>query len=189
MNRIRRAAVRAVLPVTVFVAVAAFHFVWLGVFPEKVATEAACGDDCAACEALTATGWLDRYVAGQSYWLGYSCGPQRCPGRRNRERIAGGIRLLSAPQTASYHDVWPVTLCPGWGARWVSLLGTSLVGFIYPIRDFSRNAIVMVSQFEHLVTAENSLEPHGCPARRVGTPVARAHGRTGRVGPAADRDR
>ncbi len=74
MNRIRRAAVRAVLPVTVFVAVAAFHFVWLGLFPEKVATEASCGDDCAACEgeAPPAAGWLDRYVAGQNYWLGYS---------------------------------------------------------------------------------------------------------------------
>ncbi len=46
MNRIQRAAVRAVLPVTVFVAVVAFHFVWLGVFPEKVTTEAACGDEC-----------------------------------------------------------------------------------------------------------------------------------------------
>ncbi len=72
MNHIRRAAVRAVLPIAVFVAGVAFHFVWLGVFPEKVATEASCGDDCAACEAPAAAGWLDRYVAGQSCWLGYS---------------------------------------------------------------------------------------------------------------------
>ncbi len=51
---------RAFLPVTVFVAVAAFHFVWLGAFPEKVETDATYGGDCAACEAPAATGWLDR---------------------------------------------------------------------------------------------------------------------------------
>jgi hypothetical protein len=68
MNGVRRAIVRAILPLTVFGGVAAFHFVWLGLFPEKGQAEESCEGEC-ACEAPTRLG---RYMAGQSYWLGYS---------------------------------------------------------------------------------------------------------------------
>lgn len=81
MSGARRALVRPMLPVTVFGGVVAFHFVWLGLFPEKTAAsttsaDAECaGEACCKREAIppgTATSWLGRYAAGQDYWLGYS---------------------------------------------------------------------------------------------------------------------
>jgi hypothetical protein len=61
MSRIRRAAVRSVLPITVFVVVTTFHFVELGLFPEPVVKRCRDGNllrffrgDSARCPAGTA---------------------------------------------------------------------------------------------------------------------------------------
>jgi hypothetical protein len=59
---------RALLPAGVFVVVAAAHFTWLGLFPERDPAQ----DRWAAIAAVPSTSWLHRYVETQSYWLGFS---------------------------------------------------------------------------------------------------------------------
>ena len=57
---------RLVLPLGVFVLVGAFHFVWLGLFPENGAVQSRW-----ASVGPSPT-WFQQYVESQSYWLGYS---------------------------------------------------------------------------------------------------------------------
>lgn len=58
---------RFVLPMGVFVAVAALHFVWLAIFPEEDSTQARWAT-VDASEGFV----LGRYVEAGSYWLGLS---------------------------------------------------------------------------------------------------------------------
>jgi hypothetical protein len=58
---------RFLLPLAVFLGVAAAHFVWSGLFPEVDPVQARW-----ASLAAPETSWLHRYLASQSYWLGYS---------------------------------------------------------------------------------------------------------------------
>lgn len=58
---------RAVLPVGVFIGVAALHFVWLAIFPERDPAQAR----WAAVVAANGSALL-RYIETQSYWLGLS---------------------------------------------------------------------------------------------------------------------
>ncbi len=58
---------QAVLPGAAFLAVMMFHFVWLGVYPERNPAQ----DRWSAISAPQQT-WLQRYVEAQSYWLGFS---------------------------------------------------------------------------------------------------------------------
>lgn len=60
----------AVLPLAVFAAAVAAHFVWLGLFPERSAVQSA----WAALPPEGPTSWLPRYIEAQHYWLGYSYG-------------------------------------------------------------------------------------------------------------------
>jgi hypothetical protein len=57
---------RFLLPLSVFLGVAAAHFVWSGLFPEVDPAQARWAS-LAAPEAS----WLHRYLESQSYWLGY----------------------------------------------------------------------------------------------------------------------
>jgi hypothetical protein len=58
---------RFLLPLAVFLGVAAVHFLWSGLFPELDPAQARWAS-LAAPEAS----WLHRYLESQSYWLGYS---------------------------------------------------------------------------------------------------------------------
>ena len=60
---------RALLPAAVLLAVLVFHFVWLGVFPEKNAVQ-----EQWVSVPESEGPWLTRYVETQSYWLGLSYG-------------------------------------------------------------------------------------------------------------------
>jgi len=64
---ITRRVRRALLPLGVFVAVAAFHFTWTGLFPERDPTQ-----DRWATVVGQAPSWLRRYIEVQGYWLGFS---------------------------------------------------------------------------------------------------------------------
>ncbi len=59
---------RAVLAVSVFLAVAAFHFVWLGVFPEMDPVQSR----WVAVDTTPPASWVERYIETQSYYLGFS---------------------------------------------------------------------------------------------------------------------
>jgi hypothetical protein len=56
------------LPLGVFVATLGLHFLWLGLFPEKDASQAV----WAALPSEGAAAWLPTYIETESYWLGYS---------------------------------------------------------------------------------------------------------------------
>ena len=58
---------RLLLPMLVFVAVGLIHFVWLGVFPERDATQ-----DRWQKVTEESPPWFNRYWEAHSYWLGYS---------------------------------------------------------------------------------------------------------------------
>lgn len=60
---------RAAMPLTVFVAVAAIHFLWLGIFPEQDPAQSRW-----VTVDLSQDSWLTRYVEGGNYWLGFSYG-------------------------------------------------------------------------------------------------------------------
>jgi hypothetical protein len=110
VSSVRHAIFRAVLPLTVFLGVAAFHFVWLGIFPENRQTAESCEGGCASCAA---PGWLDRYVAGQHYWLGYSYAASLTFAatalRRYRER-----RSCSSARKLAIGGVTASGVLPGW---------------------------------------------------------------------------
>lgn len=59
---------RALFPAGVFVAVAAVHFVWLGLFPERDRAQ----DRWVAVVSPVGASWLHRYIETQGYWLGFS---------------------------------------------------------------------------------------------------------------------
>jgi hypothetical protein len=58
---------RFLLPLAVFLGVAAAHFVWSGLFPEVDPAQARW-----ASLAAPQASWLHHYLESQSYWLGYS---------------------------------------------------------------------------------------------------------------------
>jgi hypothetical protein len=59
---------RFLLPLGVFLGVAAAHFVWSGLFPELDPAQAR----WAFLHEVGASSWLIRYLETQGYWLGYS---------------------------------------------------------------------------------------------------------------------
>jgi hypothetical protein len=58
---------RFLLPLGVFLAVAAAHYVWSGLFPEVDPAQARW-----ASLSPSEVSWLNRYIETQGYWLGYS---------------------------------------------------------------------------------------------------------------------
>lgn len=68
MSRLARSLRRAVLPAGVFLAVAAVHYVWLGVFPEHAAAQ----EGWAVVEVPGDPSWLGHYMEAQDYWLGFT---------------------------------------------------------------------------------------------------------------------
>lgn len=98
------------LPAAVFAFVATAHYAWLGFFPETGAdgalaaacTEGVCaeGQACSAGETSPVTASsMDRYIAGQNYWLGLSYGSSLAFAaaalRRYRERSLCSARNLA----------------------------------------------------------------------------------------------
>lgn len=84
---------RALLPLTVFVAVLGVHFVWLGIFPER---DPAQGRWAEVPEA--GNSWLGGYLDTGGYWLGYSYGASLAFAaaglrRYREERLAAGRNL------------------------------------------------------------------------------------------------
>ncbi len=83
---------RAVLPSTVFIGVAVFHFAWLYFFPEIDPAQSRWET------VVQSTSALDRYIDGQEYLLGYSYALAICFAavafrsyREKRLRSAGGF--------------------------------------------------------------------------------------------------
>lgn len=59
---------RFILPLGVFLGVAAVHLVWSGLFPEVDPAQAR----WASLPGSGSSSWLNRYLETQGYWLGYS---------------------------------------------------------------------------------------------------------------------
>ncbi len=59
---------RFLLPLAVFLGVAAVHFIWSGLFPEVNPAQAR----WASLPGAAASSWLNHYLETRSYWLGYS---------------------------------------------------------------------------------------------------------------------
>ena len=96
MSHTGRLQREGLLPLGVFVAVFAVHFLWLGLFPEQDPAQAR----WAALPAEGAASWLPNYIEAQSYWLGYSYGLSLAFAaaalrryRRNRTCGAGKLAL------------------------------------------------------------------------------------------------
>ncbi len=51
-----------------FVTVFLVHFFWISAFPESNNAQ----DAWLTAPAAQSTGWLDRYIVGQHYWMGYA---------------------------------------------------------------------------------------------------------------------
>lgn len=56
------------LPVCVFLLVGVGHYLWLGFFPEQNNVQ----DLWLSVEEGLKTGWLERYINNQDYWLGFT---------------------------------------------------------------------------------------------------------------------
>lgn len=65
--RVRERALDFGFPALVFVGVSAVHFLWHCVFPEQDQIQSQWAEISVVDEQ-----WWDRYVASQSYWLGFS---------------------------------------------------------------------------------------------------------------------
>ncbi|MGO9121184.1 MAG: hypothetical protein ACLQPD_26690 [Desulfomonilaceae bacterium] len=68
MKTIAKILRRAALPLAVFIVVALVHFCWLNVFPEQNPAQSR----WATVLPVEEPSWINRYVDGQNYWLGYS---------------------------------------------------------------------------------------------------------------------
>lgn len=147
---------RALLPLGVFLAVMGMHFVWLGLFPEQ--------DPAQSRWAEVPGGggtWLQTYLDGGSYWLGYSYGialafaaaglrryrEQRLAASRNLAlgalSVSGvlavaGCYLLGccgSPMLAVYLSLFGATFLP-WAKPLVATLTTAslLVAWYFSLR-------------------------------------------------------
>jgi hypothetical protein len=59
---------RFLLPLAVFLGVAAAHFIWSGLFPEVDPAQSR----WASLPGVGSSSWLNHYLETQGYWLGYS---------------------------------------------------------------------------------------------------------------------
>jgi hypothetical protein len=104
---------RFLLPLAVFLGVAAAHFVWSGLFPEVDPAQARWAS-LAAPEAS----WLHRYLESQSYWLGYSYALSLAFAvaalRRYREERFCSAKTLAFGGVTS-QDSWPWRGASWWG--------------------------------------------------------------------------
>jgi len=65
--KLRRFISRSILPIMAFLVVLGFHFVWIGLFPEKNPAQS----QWVSVGAVAQTHWLTRYIEGEHYWMGY----------------------------------------------------------------------------------------------------------------------
>lgn len=96
MNRLSHWLRRAILPLSVFLGVLAFHYAWLVVFPEQDPAQSRWAE--VASDSSSGATWK-RYIQSQSYLLGYSYGLALAFAafalRRYRESRASGEKNLA----------------------------------------------------------------------------------------------
>lgn len=130
---------RALLPVVVFAAVAAGHYIWHGLFPERDAVQAA----WLTLPANDGATWAGRYIETQAYWLGYSYALSLAFAaialRRYREQHSCGARNL-AIGGVTFSGFLAVAGCFLLGccgspmlAVYLSLFGSSFLPFARPL--------------------------------------------------------
>lgn len=68
MNAVSRSLQKAALPVMVFIMVVLVHILWINLFPEQNSIQSR----WASVLPIKESSWIDRYIQGQNYWLGYS---------------------------------------------------------------------------------------------------------------------
>jgi hypothetical protein len=129
---------RALLPLSVFLAVMSAHFVWLGLFPEQDPAQSRWAD-----VPITEHSWLKTYLDGGSYWLSYSYGISLAFAavgiRRYREQRLAASRNF-ALGSVSFSGVLAVTGCYMLGccgspmlAVYLSLFGAAFLPWAKPL--------------------------------------------------------
>lgn len=129
---------RALLPMTVFLAVIGLHFVWLGLFPEQDPVQSRWAE-----VPTTDNSWFKTYLDGGSYWLGYSYGISLAFAavgiRRYREQRLAASRNL-ALGSVSFSGVLAVVGCYMLGccgspmlAVYLSLFGAAFLPWAKPL--------------------------------------------------------
>jgi hypothetical protein len=143
---------RTLLPLAVFLAVMGAHFVWLGLFPERDPAQSRWAE-------LPAGGssWLQTYLDGGSYWLGYSYGIALAFAaaglRRYRELRLAASRNL-ALGGISFSGVLAVAGCYLIGccgspmlAVYLSLFGAAFLPWAKPLVAFLTTASLLAAWF------------------------------------------
>jgi hypothetical protein len=143
---------RILLPLAVFLAVMGLHFVWLGLFPERDPAQSR----WAELPAVDSS-WLQAYLDGGSYWLGYSYGIALAFAaaglRRYREqRIAAGRNL--ALGGISFSGALAVVGCYVLGccgspmlAVYLSLFGAAFLPWAKPLVAILTTASLLAAWF------------------------------------------
>lgn len=129
---------RALLPLSVFLAVICTHFVWLGLFPEQDPVQSRWAE-----VPTTDHSWLKTYLDEGSYWLGYSYGISLTFAiigiRRYREQRLAASRNF-ALGSVSFSGVLAVVGCYMLGccgspmlAVYLSLFGAAFLPWAKPL--------------------------------------------------------
>ena len=174
---------RALLPLLVFLAAIATHYVWTGLFPESDPAQ-----DRWASVGATETSWLRYYLETQSYWLGYSyalaLGFAAVALRRYREQrlcaarnlAIGGVTLsgflavagcfllgcCGSPMLAVYLGLFGASFLPFAKPLVAALTTASIIaGWVWMKRQ-ERNAACA----DETCAPPNQLEPMLTPERR-----------------------
>ncbi len=140
---------RAVLPCTVFIGVAVFHFAWLYFFPETDPAQSRWET------VVQNTSALDRYIDGQEYLLGYSYALAICFAavafrsyRETRLRSAGGFAVggLSFSGFLAFAGCYLLGCCgsPMLGV-YISLFGAGFLPFAKPLVAIITTVSIIVS--------------------------------------------
>ncbi len=140
---------RAVLPSTVFIGVAVFHFAWLYFFPEADPAQTRWET------AVQSSSALDRYIDGQEYLLGYSYALAICFAavafrsfREKRLRSAGGFALggLGFSGFLAFAGCYLLGCCgsPMLGV-YISLFGAGFLPFAKPLVAIITTVSIVIS--------------------------------------------
>lgn len=139
MSRLRRRLRESLLPLGVFAAVAAGHFLWVGLLPEQDPAQAR----WAALPSEGGAAWLPRYLEMQGYWLGYSYGLSlafAATAFRRHVRHRGSSTGAFAIGGVTFSGLLAVAGCYGIGCCgspmlvvWLSLFGVKFLPFARPL--------------------------------------------------------
>jgi len=134
----RRTIVSCAVPIVVFGATFAAHAAWITVFPEHDAVQ-----DLWADVGPPAGSWLQRYVDGGSYWMGYSyalsltlavVAIRRFLRRRTCAAQRVGIGAMSFTGVLALFGCFLIGCCGSpMLAVWISLLGAGFAPLAKPL--------------------------------------------------------